>query len=156
MNKVVLLIIKILMVIVFIFLGGIYVYSNKVDTKYATEYAQVFGSYNIEKVDRYLNENTLITYKNITKPYKDLRKNVISAFDSKLFEMANGASYGHGNNCFFNGVQSVGVQTYVISERYNSEFVSMELERHGLVFYKVKSLTSSDDFFGYLFFGITK
>lgn len=132
------------------------VYLEKIDTKYAIEYAQVFGSYDIKKVDRYLNEETLITYGEVTDTYKNLRDNVISAFKKKEYEMSNDSSYGHGADCFISRIQTIGIQVYINSKEYSSEFVSMELERQMLVNYRIKSLTSIDDFFGYLFFGITK
>lgn len=134
----------------------IYVYSKKVDTKYAIEYAQVFGSYDIKKVDQYLNKETLITYDGVTETYENLRNNVIAAFEERQYGMPNDSSYGHGNDRFVTGVQTIGIQVYINSEEYSSEFVSMELERHWFVFYKIKSITSNDDFFGYLFFGIKK
>jgi len=153
MKKIVFITVLVVIVVIAII---IYVYSKKVDTQYAVEYAQVFGSYDIKKVDQYLNEETLITYDGMTDTYKNLRDNVIIALEEKQYEMPNDSSYGHGDDCFVNGVQTIGIQAYINSELYSSEFVSMELERHWLIFYKIKSITSSDDFFGYLFFGIKK
>jgi uncharacterized membrane protein len=153
MRKFILIVVLIIVVAIAII---IYVYSKKVDTKYAIEYAQVFGSYDIKKVDQYLNEDTLITYGGVTETYKNLRDNVVVAFEEKQYEMPNDSSYGHGDDHFVNGVQTIGIQAYINSGEYFSEFVSMEIERHWIVFYNIKSLTSSDDFFGYLFFGIKK
>lgn len=131
-------------------------YESKIDTKYAIEYSRVFGSYDIKEVDQYLNEETLITYHDMTDTYKNLRNNVIAAFDEKKFTMPPGASYGHGDDFFIFGVQTIGIQTNVDSELYSSDYVSMELRRKWLIFYEVESMVSSDDFFGYLFFGIEK
>jgi len=141
---------------VIIIIISVLVYSKKVDTKYAIEYAQVFGSYDIKRVDRYLNKQTQITYGGVTETYEMLRENVLVAFEEKLFEMPMGSSYGHGNDLFISGIQRIGIQSYVTSAKYSSEFVSMEIERHWYVSYSVKSITSDDDFFGYLFFGIKK
>ena len=112
-------------------------YSSGIGTKYASKYAEVFGSYNIDEVDRYLDDETLITYRGITKPYKELRPNIISAFKEKEYQMLEGDSYG--------GLSSgeslrVGIQTYVTSKNYNSEYVAMHLERIDLKTYRVKSL----------------
>lgn len=132
---------------------GIYIYAQKIDTIYAIRYARVFGSYDINEVDRYLNEDTLLTYKGLTDSYKNLRKNVIIAFGERVYDMPEGSSYGSGNDCFIDGIQTVDIQAYVDSNTYSSEFVSMEIRRKWLVSYEVVSLTSNDDFFGYLFFG---
>lgn len=150
---------KIIIMVTLIIVGiaiVISVCSQQIDTKYAIEYAQVFGSYDIEKVDQYLNKETLITYDGVTETYENLRNNVIAAFEEKQYEMRNGSSYGNGDDLFVTGVQTIGIQVYIESEEYHSDFVSMELERHWLVFYKIKSITSNDNFFGYLFFGIKK
>ena len=134
----------------------IYSYSISVDTMYATNYAQVFGSYDIEKADCYLNEDTLLTYNGVTGTYKELRDNVLAAFAEKEYKMSRGYSYGHGNNLFSNGVQIIGIMAYVDSAVYSSSGVSMVLKRHWFVHYKIKAITSDDDFFGYLFFGIKR
>ena len=137
-------------------IAGIYIYAGKVDTKYAIEYAQVFGSYDIRRVDQYLNEDTVITFDEYSDTYKNLRGNVIAAFEEQKYTMGEGSSYGHGDDVYNNGVQTVGIQTYIDSELYSSDYVSMELKRRWFVCYEVQSLTSSDDFFGYLFFGVTQ
>ncbi len=150
----------VLVTIVFLVLIALFVCfhirSKKVDTEYAIEYAKTFGSYDIKKVDQYLKEDTRITYNEKTDTYKNLRDNVIAAFDEKQYTMASDSSYGHGNDTFADGIQTIGIQTYVDSKLYSSEYVSMELKRKWLVFYEVESISSSDDFFGYLFFRIKK
>lgn len=145
-----------MLMIVIVIAIVIFVHSKTVDTKFAIEYAQVFGSFDIKKVDQYLDEDTLIKYDGVTATYRNLRDNIIAAFEEKQYKMPNDSSYGHGDDHFVNGVQAIGIQAYITSKEYSSEFVSMELERQWLVFYKIKSITSSDDFFGYLFFGIKK
>ena len=139
--------------LIIVSVSTIYAYSKKVDTKYAIEFARVFGSYDISKVDKYLNDDTLITYDGNTQAYSELRNNVVDAFEEKAFEMLDGSSYGHGDDLFVDGIQEIGIQAYVTSDEYSSEFISMELERKNFISYKIKSLASNDDFFGYLFFG---
>ena len=147
---------NVVLVVIVVIAIIIYVNSIKFDTLYSIEYAQVFGSYDINKVDQYLNEETLITYDGMTDIYRNLRNNVIIAFEEKQYEMPNDSSYGHGDDLFINGVQTIGIQVYIDSEQYSSEFVSIEIEQQWLIFYKIRSITSRDDFFGYLFFGIKK
>lgn len=140
---------KAIIIIIILIMGMQYYISMAISTKYAIKYNEVFGSYDINEVDRYLNEETLITYKGITKSYKELRSNIVKAFEEKKYKM--GSSYGNGSGSFIGGVQEVGIQTYVESS-YHSNFVIMELECHGLFFYKINSIKSEDSFFGYLFF----
>ena len=129
-------------------------YAMQLHTKYAKEYADVFGSYDMYKVDQYLSDDTIIVYKDRRALFKDLRANVVAAFHEKQYEMPQGSSYGHSGNWFARGNQTIGIQTYVISDEYSSDFVSMEIKRRGLFSYCIQSITSSDDFFGYLFFGL--
>ena len=125
---------------------------NIVDTKMAIKYAVVLGSYDIAKVDKYLNDKTMITYNGASKTYKELRDNVIAAFEKKEYEMSEGSSYGSrqpGNP--LKRVQKVGIQAYATSD-YHSDYVEMGIERHWLFFFKVKSLKSDDSLFGHIFF----
>lgn len=131
-----------------------YFYQKQVDTLYAVRYGEVFGSYDIQKVDSYLNSETLITYKGETKTYNELRENVISAFSKREYEMPKGSSYGHGDDKFINSVQEIGIQSYIISEMHYNDGLRMEIERVCFFFFKVKAIQSDDEFFGYLFFGI--
>lgn len=145
-------------IIFVIVIGGLlsYFYQRQIDTLYAVRYGEVFGSYDIQEVDRYLNSETLITYKGETKTYSELRENVILAFSKREYEMPEDSSYGHGNDKFINGIQEVGINSYIISDKHYSNGLQMEIERIGFFFFKVKSIQSEDEFFGYLFFGITE
>ena len=67
--------------------------------------------------------------------------------------MPKDGSYGHGNGRFVDGTQTVEIQVYINSDDYSSEFVSMEIERKCFMFYRIKTISSDDDFFGYLFCG---
>ncbi|MDD5704233.1 MAG: hypothetical protein PHU23_19535 [Dehalococcoidales bacterium] len=144
-------------IVVIIGLVAYYFYLQGIDTRYAIKHSQVFGSYDINQVDKYLNEETVISYNGVSKSYKELRENVINAFENKEFKMVEDSSYGHGNNRFIDGVQEVNIQSWV---DYNNKSIEvpivMRLEIKGINKFSVKSLSSNNDFFGYLFFGIVK
>lgn len=132
-----------------------FTYIFHIDTKYAINYSKVLGSYDINQVDRFLNEDTAITYKDFSQTYKELRVNVINAFKEHNFNINEKSSYGHGNNDFIDGVQFVGIQSYVTIDNKNIEvYIEMQLEKIGFNKFKIKSLSSDNEFFGYLFFGI--
>ncbi len=141
--------------VIIVIICSITYYLKGIDTKYAKKYAQIFGSFDIKQVDQYLDEETIITYNGTSRMYKHLRENVIAAFEARKFKMLDGSSYGSGNNKFANGVQEVNIQSYVsFNNKSLEESIIMELEIIGLNKFKVKSLSSNDNFFGYLFFGI--
>ena len=132
-----------------------YIYLQGIDTKYAIKYAQIFASYDIKQVDQYLDKETIISYNGTSKTYKHLRENVIKAFGARKFKITEYSSYGCGNNKFVNRVQEVNIQSYVSYNNKSLEVpIIMQLEIIGLNKFKVKSLSSNDKFFGYLFFGI--
>ena len=153
--KVKIYLVLIIILVVAIVVGFYCAYLCRIDTIYATRYNEVFGSYDINKVDKYLNSETQIIYKGKTKTYKELRENVQSAFREREYEMPQGSSYGHGNNKFVKGIQKIGIRSYIKSNRHYSDGLQMEIERVGIFSVKVKSLQSDDEFFGYLFFGIS-
>lgn len=154
MKKVVLIISITIFILILFSFGLSFYYSKTVDTEYATKYSEVFGSYNIGKVDKYLNENTLISYQGVTKTYKELRNNLIEAFNEKKYVMPQKNSYGHGDNKFVNNIQEVRVLTFVEYTDKISEDVLLEIERKGLFSYSIRSIKCDESFFGYLFFGI--
>lgn len=129
---------------------------QSIDTKYAINYSKVIGSYDITKLDRYLNESTTITYKGVTKTYKELRPNVATAFNDKIFKMEQGSSYGYGDK-FINGILEIAVNVFVTFENqmnFDDETVYMKLSQEGIYKFGIKSLEGNGAFFGYLFFGI--
>lgn len=132
------------------------IYVNTIDTKYASKYAEVFGSFEIKKVDRYLTAETKITYRGETNTYKNLRQNVIEAFEEKKYIMKSNYSYGYADDSFLDSVCDVGINAYADCDIYESSFVSMKLKRKMFVLFEVESIESDDDFFGYLFFGYKK
>lgn len=128
-----------------------------IDTVYATRYYHTIGSYDIAKVDEYLEADTLLIYKSHKTTYRQARINVINAFNEKIFVMHNGSSYGYGDNKFSHGVQTVYIQSYVEYNNASVEVpVEMQLKRIGVNEFVVQSLRSDEDFFGYLFFAEEK
>jgi len=81
--KFILIIILAIIISIILFIGVQFCFANIVDTKYAIRYAKVLDSYDIREMDEYLNEETLLTYNGVTKSYKELRDNVIHAFEEK-------------------------------------------------------------------------
>lgn len=147
----------VVIVVVMIGFALYYIYLQGVDTKYAIKYSKCVGSYDISQVDAFLDDDTAITHKDETKTYKELRPNVITAFNEKKFSMANDSSYGSGNNSFVDGVQIVKIQSYVNLDGKSVEvYIEMQLEKTGFNSFRVKSLSSNDAFFRRLFFGITE
>lgn len=145
-------IITIIIVLLFLVIAAYLVYMDKVDTIYAINYGKCFGDYSIGRVDRFLDDTTLITYNGTTKTYSELKSNVKNAFQDRIFVMGKGSSYGSGNG-FINGTQKVDIQSYVSVDGKDREvYVEMVLRKVGLKV-QVESLNSTDEFFGYLFFG---
>lgn len=130
-----------------------FVYIDKVDTIYAINYAKCFSNYDIAQVDNFLDASTLITYKGTTKKYGELRENVISALQDKRFIMTDSSSYGHGDG-FSKGFQEVGIENFVeIYGKTSEVYIKMTIKQSGIINFSIDSLSSNDEFFGYLFFG---
>jgi len=153
--KFILIIILAIIISIILFIGVQFCFANIVDTKYAIRYAKVLDSYDIREMDEYLNEETLLTYNGVTKSYKELRDNVIHAFEEKKYSMSD--SYGHAygfDRLFLEGISEIGMQVYVEPYcDYYSDYAEMELQCQWLFFYKVKSIKSEDSLFGHIFFG---
>ena len=129
-----------------------FVYINVIDTIYAANYAKCFSNYDITQVDNFLDTSTLITYKGTTKKYGELRENVISALQNKQFIMTDDSSYGHGDG-FSKGIQEVGIENFVeIDGKTREIYIEMTIKQSGIINFSIESLSSNDDFFGYLFF----
>jgi len=135
-----------------------FIYSAFIDRIYARRYASVFGSFDIDVVDHFMDEVTEIIYFDISTntymkdTYKNLRGNVIKAFQDRSYE--TGSSYGYSPEGFNNGEMTIHVNTGVSSDYYDSDYVKLKIKRKNLVFYYIKSIESDNSFFGYLFFGI--
>lgn len=137
--------------LIVIFATVCHVYMDKVDTIYAIKYGKCFSEYNIIKVDRFLDDDTFISYNGTTRIYKELKSNVEKAFKEKRFVMGDD-SYGYGNG-FVDGIQEVGIQSYVsINGESREVYIKMVLKKTAFKV-KVESLSCNDRFWGYLFFG---
>ena len=133
------------------------VYLGDHDTLYAAMLSTVLSDYDIQMVDDFLDEDTLITYGDRVDTYKNLRHNVIAAFEAKDFMFHPDSSYGHDRTPFFYPItRTVGVNIFVHDTEYTGAYGEMKLVLNGLTTYRVKSLTflPDEDFWGYLFFGI--
>ena len=81
----------------------------------------------------------------MTKTYKELRNNIIKAFNEKKYTMHND-SYGHGNNKFVDGIQEIGVLTYVEYNEKRSEDVILDLSVKGCFLTGLDPLKVKDSF----------
>ena len=120
---------------------------------YSIDYGKVFGSYDIDQVDQFINGNPQITYKNLSGIYEELRPNLIQAFEEKRFkncrsraEIYDESTDGRDHYFWF----------YVRAD-FNGkevwEFVELENERVGYCSYGITSIRCDDELFGYMFFG---
>lgn len=129
---------------------------NRVDTKYAISFSDVFGSYDIIRVDKYLDNNTIIIWQGKSATYSELRNNVKKTLNEKKYKLAKDGSYGNGDDKFIDNVQSVLIELHILQDfdgKSNKEIlVEMEIEKIGIYKFRVKSIKSSDLFFGKLFF----
>lgn len=112
-------------------------------------------SYDIAKMDSYIDENAEIIFKNSNSQYKDCRGNVIRAFDDKKFMIPEDASYGYGNDKYENGCQDISVRLMgALNDKDIGECViDMTVRRKGIFGYRVIRIKSDADILGYIFFG---
>lgn len=154
MKKLIFIGIGAIMLITSILAYGFYLQS--IDTRYTIMYSQVFGSCDINKVDKYLNEETIISYNGVSKSYKEIRGNVINAFKNKKYEMVENSSYGSGNSSFFSRTHLVNIQSYVDDSNKSFEVpIIMGIEIKGINKFSVKSLSSHHDFLDIYFLELT-
>lgn len=145
------IVITITLLVVFVFYK---MYIDTLDMEYATEYSRVFGSCDINEVDSYFKESTVIESAKNSGTYKDLRNHIINAFRENRFVMPEGSSYGNGDNVFRQGIQTISVQSYVLFDGESIEIpITIELQRTGINMFEIKKISSSHQFFDYLFFG---
>lgn len=154
-KKVIILIIIIL--VLFIFIITYIISLKRIDTKYAKNFSNVFGSYNIERVDRYLDNETIIKWKDKTATYSKLRDNVIQVFNEKEYKLTKDSSYGNGNDKFIDNVEKIFIEVHIFEdfggEKNKEMLVEMQIEKLGIYNYRVKLLESESMFFKRLFFG---
>ena len=126
---------------------------NRIDTKYAVDFSNVFSTYDINRIDSYLTNETVIICNNKYAKYAELRKNVKVACKERKYQFES--SYGHGNNKFKNNVQEITVYLYgkLNEQNLNEVNVLMCLKKTGWFKYEIVSLECDDDIFEYLFYG---
>jgi len=142
-----------------IFVISIYqIYTSGIDTKYAIKFSQVLQTYDIDVIDAFFSENTLIICNEKASTYRELRDNIVLACNEKLYRFDNGSSYGHGNDRFPNGVQTIMV--HLFGELNNKPFeectFEMVLKKVGVFSYEIESIKGDFSIFEYLFFGIAE
>lgn len=139
-------------VLTFLYLGYI-LYLNRVDTKYAIDFSNVFSTYNIENINNYLNDETLIICNCRRAKYAKLRNNVENACSERKYQLDS--SYGHGNNKFKNNVQEITVYLFgkLDNERIGNVNILMSLRKIGLFKFEIVSLECNEPIFKYIFYG---
>ena len=125
---------------------------NRIDTKYAIDFSTVFSTYDINSIDNYLTNETVIICNNKYAKYAELRKNVEVACEEKKYQFES--SYGHGNNKFKNNIQEITVYLYgkLNDKNINGVNILMSLKKSGWFKYEIVSLECNDDIFEYLFY----
>ena len=119
----------------------------------AEDFDSVFGSYNINIVDNYLNNETNITYKGVTKTYEELRPNVIKAFNDKKFSMED--DYAFGGHLPRTPTNEIVIDSWVDYENIGTVEVYIKVTtKYKDGRYVADTMNSEDAFFGYLFFGV--
>lgn len=151
------IIILIAAVIGFTIISGYTVQFDRIGNKYAENFGRVLGSYDISKVDNYLDKDTVIFCKGKKEKYSELRGNIIQAFKSKKFKLSDTSSYGSGSGRFLSNLQEINVEFHVqkdFQERPKGDNLAiLEIERKGINMYKIKSIKSEASFIEQLFFG---
>ena len=148
------LIILIAAVLLTVGTAGYIMYMKTVDTEYAIGFAEAFQNYDINTVDEYFSVDTVFEFNGTRKKYKELRSNIKKACNEKLYEFSSGSSYGHGNDKFINGVQTVKIMLSGIirGEDFGDCVVIMKLKRTGMFSFAVESVKCDEAVFGELFF----
>lgn len=130
-------------------------FMNRIDTKYAVEFANVFSTYDIHSIDNYLTDETIIICNNKHTKYAELRKNVELACKERNYQFES--SYGHGNNQFQNNVQKITVYLFgqLNGKSMDEVNILMSLKKIGLFKFEIVSLECDEAIFEYLFYGNT-
>ena len=144
----------VVIVIVAFAVGYVHYFLKNIDTKFAVNFSEAFRNYNIDDVDRYLSEYTLIVCNDKSGTYGDLRENVIEACGEKKYLFEKGSSYGYGNDTFTDGIQYVDIKVYGKLEEMNMGecHVYMKLKREGFFQFKIDTIECDESIFEELFF----
>lgn len=128
-------------------------FMNGVDTKYAVDFSNVFSTYDINSINNYLTDETIISCNNKHAKYAELRNNVELACRERKYQFDS--SYGHGNNKFKNNVQEITVYLFgkLNNESMGEINVLMSLRKTGFLKFEITSLECNEVIFEYLFYG---
>lgn len=126
---------------------------NRVDTRYAVDFSNVFSTYDINSIDNYLTDKTIIKCNKKRATYAELRNNVELACTEKKYHFDS--SYGHGNNKFKNNIQEVTVYLFgkLNNESIGEVNILMNLKKTGFFKFEISSLECNEAIFEYLFYG---
>ncbi len=116
----------------------------------AYEFSEVFGSYDISRVDAYFDLDTEITCRNETKSYREIRENVIRAFQDKKFSMHEGMSYGTITTDCLSPFTAFVLWKEDVSLELGPQ---MKIERVGNTDARIAAFVCDHPFCEYLFFG---
>ena len=150
MKKLYILLLPIALIVLYL---SYILFVNTIDTKYAIDFSNVFSTYDIDKINHYLTDETIIICNNKRAKYAELRNNVEIACREKRYRFDS--SYGHGNNTFKNSVQEITVYLYGTLDNKNigEANVLMRLRRMGLFKFEIVSLECDEPIFEYIFCG---
>lgn len=132
---------------------GYVLFINRIDTKYAVNFSEVFSTYDMDKINYYLADETVIICNNKRTKYAELRGNVENACSEKKYRFDN--SYGHENNRLENNVREIRVYLYGTLDGKNigEANVLMRLRKIGLFKFEIVSLECNEPVFEYIFYG---
>ena len=147
---------KKLYILLFVVLFTLYLsyifFINRIDTKYAIDFSKVFSTYDINRINNYLTDETVIICNNKYAKYAELRNNVERACKERKYKFDS--SYGHGNNKFENNIQKITV--YLFGQLDGSSIgevnILMTLKKIGLFKFRIVSLECDEAIFEYLFY----
>ena len=147
-------ILTIVLIICLIFIIFYFIYLSRLDTQYAIDFANVFRNYNIDDIDQYFSDDTLILCNGKKEYYKEVRKNVIKVCESKQYQFKNGSSYGYSEDKILNNI--INIKIYLHGELKGKSFgdclINMKLKRTKLFDFKIVSVECNEPIFEYLFF----
>ncbi|MBR2743581.1 MAG: hypothetical protein IKD89_08330 [Clostridia bacterium] len=148
---------KVFVIVIVVLLILIYTFSlTQIDTKYAVRFGDVFSSYDIEKIDEYLSEDTIIICNGKSACYKEVRDNVYIACSESPRKFNIISSYGHGDDIFIFGPQKV--EVFLGGDFKGNGFdipsLNIYVKQTSPFTFKITKLESDEPMFDYMFFGV--
>jgi len=127
-----------------------------IDTKYVREFSEVLKTGNINIVDKYFDNDTIIICGDKRGSYRELRNNIKKMFqNNREFTIT---TYGHGNDKFTKGIQKVGITAFITDELHEKAWgdfpLSIEIERFCVFGFRIKTVEFENEFLEEMFFGI--